>query len=606
MRNKIHNYFGRFGSVESVKFHSKGGFYYGFVQFKMAKCAEKALLKKKHRIGNRIVKVKMADFWHQPDVKSMMHSSTNKFLSKKAKNPLLTPPDQSSPSHILNSLDDDCLHEVLKYLRLRDLCKVAEVCVRFKQIATQHFKTHHTQVNVVDLIEIGHTDDYDSDESEPSYESEDVEWEDEDWEDMLPCSNNLKLADHFFRNFGSMVKHLILSTDIVDHKNDQDLLLKLTATHCTSLTNLELVGLEVRNSVVGILCPLFASLTKLTLKNLTISNNFGKLLSVCGELKSLRLDFILVGKEKWLRQSIPKLEALEINLILDLNELLNPIMALNENLKALSITLSNLPSSIFKTITHRLPRLESLLLHQGEWDNAIEKNIQHLTKLKSLKILKLNFKSIELKPLVDHLAKENVPIEQLSILHGTVDKELITSLLELKSLENIGLYNVKLTKGSLTDLAKRLTQLAELSLNNVSGVNMSQIKDLLPFAKNLRLLKMTSAESDFRINTAVYDSLLHIVKNRSNRTKLAIQIVSNRTQISMPRSILAQNRYWLEIKETVNRKVVLNHHDDSSSDDDDSDDEGVHLYEVMDIRDILIFAFAALADDMFEHIHFDD
>lgn len=50
---------------------------------------------------------------------------------------LLMAPDEESPEHILNALNDDCLRAIFEsgYLDIDDLCSVGSVCARFNEIA---------------------------------------------------------------------------------------------------------------------------------------------------------------------------------------------------------------------------------------------------------------------------------------------------------------------------------------------------------------------------------------------------------------------------------------------------------------------------------------
>lgn len=49
---------------------------------------------------------------------------------------LLTPPEQESPQHILNALNDDCLRSIFESnnMEWEDLCSIGSVCSRFNEI----------------------------------------------------------------------------------------------------------------------------------------------------------------------------------------------------------------------------------------------------------------------------------------------------------------------------------------------------------------------------------------------------------------------------------------------------------------------------------------
>lgn len=52
-------------------------------------------------------------------------------------------PDQNSPDHILNALDDDCLMEIFEQLPVRDLYAMAWVCKRFRPIAVRAYHSRY-------------------------------------------------------------------------------------------------------------------------------------------------------------------------------------------------------------------------------------------------------------------------------------------------------------------------------------------------------------------------------------------------------------------------------------------------------------------------------
>lgn len=54
------------------------------------------------------------------------------------------PPDPESPSNLLNALNDDCLLEIFRYLSLKDLGSVADVCEKFKAIADTIFPSKYS------------------------------------------------------------------------------------------------------------------------------------------------------------------------------------------------------------------------------------------------------------------------------------------------------------------------------------------------------------------------------------------------------------------------------------------------------------------------------
>lgn len=62
--------------------------------------------------------------------------------------PLQVPPEQDSESNILNALNDDCLQEIFKLLKVTDLTNVAGVCKRFNEQAKITFDFKHKRLNM--------------------------------------------------------------------------------------------------------------------------------------------------------------------------------------------------------------------------------------------------------------------------------------------------------------------------------------------------------------------------------------------------------------------------------------------------------------------------
>lgn len=66
---------------------------------------------------------------------------------------LLQTPEQNSPMHILNKLNDDCIEHIFRKLHFSTLNVVARVCIRFNQIAKNVFKLKYQsqRINILDL-----------------------------------------------------------------------------------------------------------------------------------------------------------------------------------------------------------------------------------------------------------------------------------------------------------------------------------------------------------------------------------------------------------------------------------------------------------------------
>lgn len=187
----------------------------------MVNAAKVVLSTSRHRIANCNVKVKAADLWHQSDFMSQLtHTSFN------------SPPDHDSPFHILNALDDDCLHEIFKHLILPDLSCVADVCTRFAAVAAQVFVSKYKNQTI-------------------TFHSE--------------LSGRFSNAKSMLRNFGPLIQSLSIcyTIEVIEHYG---ISLRMINQHCSGIKELNLANFHFRGDWKR-LCPMFSKLNFLKLEN---------------------------------------------------------------------------------------------------------------------------------------------------------------------------------------------------------------------------------------------------------------------------------------------------------------------------------------------------
>lgn len=559
-----------------MQFCSNGTFNYGFVQFKAVNSAVNALRQSKHYIGKQVVNVKQAHNWHQPDYNvDIVSTMVNDAEIDVQTDPLSKPLDQSSEMHILNAINDDCLKEVFKYLPLQDLCNAAEVCVRFKQNANEHFKACYTDLDTFDLKKVVEKNDiWDIDDDGCASDVTTTEF----WFD-------LKFVEQLLRNFGKFIKSFTAFALFQDENENRKSLSLLNQYCAGTLQELRLFGFEIKGRTITTLRPLFAALEKLTMYSCTTEEKLHKLLSVCNELKVLKFGHCNRFIEKSLLVKFPKLIELELSSINDHvdDNFLDELLLLNGTIEKLSIIHTDLPSIVFKHIARRLPKVHTLFFNQnfeesGDFEKVIQENLLHLGKMESLKSLSINCNGFALNPLVDRFANAKISLEHLTILHGSVDLELVKGLAALNSLSKLELINAKMAKVSLTDVAKHLPQLIELGVRDITGASIADVKKMLPFAKRLQALTLTSTTTttiaNMHIDNESYERILQTVKNRDSHTKLVISIASHHKNVAVPTKVMQLNRNWLELKEERIPKLDLKCDDDGNeSDNDDDDDE---------------------------------
>lgn len=159
--------------------------------------------------------------------------------------------------------------------------------------------------------------------------------------------------------------------------------------------------------------------------------------------------------------------------------------------------------------------------------------------------------------------------------------DLLEKLGNIKTpLTAVQFRRVNMKKVSLIDVAKKLPNLKELEID-IKGIMAQDVINMLPFAESLIKLRIASERSKVQIDTEVYQSILRIVKSREKATKLSIVITSPHPYVLVPKHLLWENSYWLQIDNKVYENLsteltnfeleISEQSDESDSDSDISD-----------------------------------
>lgn len=414
--------------------------------------------------------------------------------------PLLEPPDQKSASQILNALDDDCLRELFKYLGPLDLSNVFDVCVRFSYLASERFFCKYTHLVL-------------------NHDSE-----------FFDRPKDVERLQH---SFGSLIASLDIRTDV-----------RITDGFQGKLTKLR---------------PLLSKLKVLKLKGVGTSDDLNSVLSVCAELKVMCLDTFDLNK--WIGRSIKRrFKNLEEARFISINGIadheLHSFIKSNPQLKKLAVLRNHHldPTKAIRSITRNLPMLEHLELDQS-YCNMIdmEKRVLTLGRLKCLKVLKINLLtlSMPMAPLMKALVVNGAPIEHLKLRKGWMDSEAIESISQMKQIRILDFSCVyDLNDGRWIKLVKELPHLREIHFLNMSEPSTIGLKEMLPYANQLTLLKLTIT-NNISIDEDVYKILLGTVMNRPQQNKLSIGMVSYKKKVNVPHALLTANRKYLHICERI-------------------------------------------------------
>lgn len=427
--------------------------------------------------------------------------------------------DQCS-ADIVNILNDDCLVKIFEFVSLRDLCNVADVCQQFQRNAQIVFKSHHTCIKTDKIIKT---------------------------DDNGLYRTDMQMAEQLFRNFGFFVQELSINGHYIYNDNEKETIMYLATKYCISFVfrklTLNRITMECPMRWLLPLLDLFYHLPKLELHSCRLDENFGKFLSIC-KISTIQV-YSPHGSSEWMNHTFYYLQIL---ILLDIlwqpETMLDEFIKLNGHLHSLVIHNSYLSSQIFKTVADHIPGLRGFCFAgRKARDRKYRKKVMHLTRLKSLTNLTLDCQFFSVKLLIDDFIKEATPISEFNIRFGTVDIELIEKLANLKSLKDLQLFRVKMNKVSLIDLVQKLPQLDVLDID-IEGIDVKEIKKMLPYAANLTKLKIGSDRSNVQIEINDYKSLLNVVKSREKANRLCITITSECQKVFVPRYLLqdlAQN-----------------------------------------------------------------
>lgn len=134
--DEIHQYFNHFGEIKSLVASYIDNKRFIFIVFAKSESAQAVFVETAHEINGKSVHVYRNEAFG---------SIININLS-------MIPENQDSPTHILNSLPTENLLGLFKYLDIKDLSMVADVCTKFRTIAKDTFAK-----------EFSHLDEYDFD-----------------------------------------------------------------------------------------------------------------------------------------------------------------------------------------------------------------------------------------------------------------------------------------------------------------------------------------------------------------------------------------------------------------------------------------------------------
>lgn len=191
------------------------------------------------------------------------------------------------------------------------------------------------------------------------------------------------------------------------------------------------------------------------------------------------------------------------------------------------------------------PNLVNLALDPRKGlQQTFDENVIHLSTLRKLKCLRIECPKFSGRALIDSLAENNVPIEDLTVLNNRFDhnnrvlRDLSHCVPKLKVLKKLRISFI--FDEMLIDIAQKLPHLQEIYVTNNSDVTPRAIKDTLKHGQNLS--KLSIHFDEILLDLDDYNGILALAKHRVN-----VELFYKDGSVDVPNDILMANNLWLKI-----------------------------------------------------------
>lgn len=434
---------------------------------------------------------------------------------------LLQTPEQNSPMHILNKLNDDCIEHIFRKLHFSTLNVVARVCIRFNQIAKNVFelKYQSQRINILDL-----------------------EWNREP---------TLVKIENFLSEFGATISSLSFAyTSVYEYESDRlycgiikdaNVQLKMINKYCKHLNELEFNFADIVDQTLYECRTLFKRLIRLRMESVGNGAIFD-ILAVCGELETLYVHIEYAGQTFDLPKiALPKLVAVRF---LWMPKGGNPtpcptlyagivrFLELNTKLKILQI------AEDFHSVMDVISRLGELNKFRINFIRPVQTFVEKVNANNMHDVnfeLDIGHQITRIQDINHYSMLRNVTVFSLAVSSYYPPHRINNDYLEffLKSLPHIQCLHLKLSEPN--------------NLDEISTSKVIVIKKILQHANHLRKLSFSIGRYPSRyfrqypIDEENYYEILNLVHCRNRGIKLTIEfnidIIGSTKMVNESRSV---------------------------------------------------------------------
>lgn len=481
----------------------------------------------------------------------------------------------SSSESTLNILilNDDCLQHTFQYLKLDDLCAVADVCSRFRENAQMHF----SHSNLKDLYKIRYCT------CESNYDGE------------SPDVVALRAA-RVLRNFGTFIKAIELVPHFYDEVPRQYHVrfAQLLNRYCPgTLEYLMLRSFLINNEVALLLKPVLASLLRFSLEACCVARPFVRILpkwapklqviKIFALREFLRFTTSDEGRTMQLafgiQPDIWKLEHMCLERISNdvFEGLLEGLLRVSPQLKRIELkSCEEACYRICQSIVAYAPQIENLQDEGSKYEGSGVNCMGQLRNLKSLTMGARHSRSHGSRnkyigSVLRDIAAADIPLQYLhlnEIDFSTESDKIVAEISKMKKLRTLQISDaVNLKPAQFLAICKNLTELTEIyilkPLNKGKCEFTSQnLLTLIEYAPKLQVLSFDGVllvgRFDKVINTNTFTMLVKILRSRAVKAHLKIILNRYTTKKLAPDGLLNTHNDLLTIEGMA--PVHVQHH----------------------------------------------